>query len=244
MTQSLSGPNWTRSVMAALQFPASSTVALALSLTALAALSMQVRDRSRRFVVDYGVIVVFAGSMVTGVWLFLNRNSAFVETLLRRYWLIALFAIFVLEGAMMLYFAPSESLVPAAVGLAAATDVAPATSRVYALVIVTAVVGATIGQYLLFLLAKRWGREWLLDRPWFRVSDEQLGRFEGWFSRWGLLAVPVSNTLLFTRGMLTIPAGLADMDDATFVVLSALGSLSFQTILALMTLGVFELGVL
>lgn len=229
--------------MAALQVPAPS-ILLALSLTALAALSVQVRERSRRFVVDYGVIVVFVASLVVGIWLFLNRNSAFVETLLHRYWLVALFAIFVLEGGMMLYFAPSESLVPAAVGLAAGTDVAPATPSVYALVIGTSVLGATIGQYVLFLLAKRWGREWLLDRPWFRVSDENLQRFEGWFSKWGLLAVPASNTLLFTRGMLTIPAGLADMDDATFVVLSALGSLSFQTVLALMTLGVFELGIL
>ena len=216
---------------------------LALSMVALIGLSAQVRDRSRQLVVDYGVIVIFAASMITGIWLFLNRNSEFVDVLLTRYWLLALFAIFILEGAMMLYFAPSESLVPAAIALTVTTDIAQATPQVYALIIGTAVLGATIGQYLLFLLAKRWGRDWLLDRPWFRISDERLQRFEGWFEKWGILAVPVSNTLLFTRGMLTIPAGLADMDDLTFIVLSALGTLSFQIILALVALGVIELGI-
>jgi len=215
-----------------------------LALAAVPALAAGVRDRSRRLVVDYGVFVLFGGFALAGVWLFLNRDSAFFEVLLERYWLVALFGVFVLEGAMLLYFAPSESLVPVAVGMAAGTDVAPAEPWVYALIVGTSVVAATVGQYVLFLLAKRWGREWLLERPWFRISDERLGTFEEWFTKWGLLAVPASNTLPFTRGMLTIPAGLADMRDRTFVVLSALGTLSFETVLALLTLGVFELGIL
>jgi membrane protein DedA with SNARE-associated domain len=47
--------------------------------------------------------------------------------------------------------------------------------------------------------------------------------------------VPVSNTLLFTRGMVTVPAALAEMSTRRFVVLSALGTLSFEGILALAT---------
>lgn len=38
--------------------------------------------------------------------------------------------------------------------------------------------------------------------------------------------------MLFVRGLLTVPAGLSDIDGRTFVVLSALGSLLFQSILA------------
>ncbi|WP_435319824.1 DedA family protein [Haloarchaeobius sp. TZWSO28] len=206
--------------------------------------SEDVRDSTRRIALDYGVFVLFGFFAVVGVWLFLNRDAAFFEVLLERYWLAALFAIFILEGAMLLYFAPSESLVPVAIGLAIETDIAPNTLPVYALIIGTAVAGATIGQYVLFLLAKRWGRERLLERPWFRISDDQLGRFERWFGKWGLLAVPVSNTLLFTRGMLTVPAGLSEMDDHQFILLSALGTLSFEIILALVTMGVLELGFL
>lgn len=217
-------------------------VALALALLALGpvALSARIQAGARRLVVDYGVVLLFVFFAVVGIWLFLNRDSAFLRELLRRYWLPALFAIFILEGAMLLYFAPSESLVPIAVGLAAGTDVAAGTTAVYALIIATAVVGATIGQYLLFLLAKRWGRERLLAKPWFRIEPSTLDRFDGWFARWGRLAVPVSNTLLFTRGMLTVPAGLAEMDDRQFVLLSAVGTLVFETALALLTLGVIS----
>lgn len=177
-----------------------------------------------------------------GVYLFLFADAAFAERLLDTYGLVALFCILVLEGAMLLYFAPSEALVPAGITLltAGAGDYVG-----IAAVIGVAVVGATIGQFVLFTVAKRAGREYLLEQSWFRVSEAQLARFDSWFERWGLVAVPVSNALLFTRGMLTVPAGLADMDDRTFVALSALGTLLFQSWLAglALVLGV-RLGVL
>jgi membrane protein DedA with SNARE-associated domain len=229
---------------AALPVDGVAVAALATMATAGFALSTQTRARSRSLVVDYGVFVLFGFFAVAGVWLFFNRDSVGVEPLLQEYWLPALFAIFVLEGAMLMYFAPSEGLVPAAIVVARTTDVAPATPAQYVLILGTAVAGATVGQYLLFLLSKRWGRERLLERPWFRISDDQLARFEGWFDRWGLLAVPVSNALLFTRGMLTVPAGLAEMDDRTFVALSALGTLAFELVWAAIGLGILELGFL
>lgn len=218
--------------------PTDAPLAVALLTLGVLALPAGVRTAARQLVVDYGVVVLFALIGAAGIWLFLNRDAVFLRELLRQYWLLALFAIFVLEGAMLLYFAPSESLVPVAIGLAAGTDVAGGTTTVYTLIVVISVIGATTGQYLLFLLAKRWGRERLLEQRWFRVSPGTLDRFDRWFARWGLLAVPVSNTLLFTRGMLTVPAGLAEMDDRQFVALSAVGTLVFETTLALLTLGI------
>ena len=41
--------------------------------------------------------------------------------------------------------------------------------------------------------------------------------------------------------MLTIPAGLAGMETRRFVVLSAIGTLVFETVLAALTLGVISL---
>ncbi|MFC7044483.1 DedA family protein [Halobacteriaceae archaeon GCM10025711] len=153
------------------------------------------------------------------------------DLLASEYAFAVLFGVFVLEGAMLMYFMPSEFLVPGALLLVGET-LADA-----ALVVGIAVVGATVGQFALFKLAKRGGREYLLRTRWFRVSDERLAQFEGWFDRWGPLVVPVSNTLLFTRGMLTVPAGLAEMDDRRFVALSALGTLSFEAILAALYVG-------
>ncbi|WP_327050627.1 DedA family protein [Halomicrococcus gelatinilyticus] len=208
-------------------------VLLALSLFGAAILSFAPDTRAaREFVEDYGVLLLVgavAGGAVVGVTLFLVGDKSLAKEWLNQYGLLALFFILILEGAMLLYFAPSESLVPIGV------SVLPASATDYdaiAAVILVAVVGATIGQYTLFLLAKRGGREYLLDKPWFRVSEDSLDRFEGWFQRWGRVVVPVSNALLFTRGMLTVPAGFAEMRDWEFVLLSALGTLLFQTWLA------------
>ncbi|MFB6281146.1 MAG: DedA family protein [Haloferacaceae archaeon] len=146
------------------------------------------------------------------------------DLLASEYALVVLFGVFVLEGAMLMYFMPSELVVPSALLLLGDDRVVS--------VVAVAVLGATVGQYALFSLAKRAGREFLLSRRWFRVSDGRLARFEGWFDRWGPVVVPVSNTLLFTRGMLTVPAGLAAMSDRRFVLLSALGTLVFESALA------------
>lgn len=154
------------------------------------------------------------------------------RALLDEYGLLALFFVFVVEGAMLLYFAPSESLVPAAVLVLAESTLD------IAAILAVAVVGATVGQTALFALARRGGREAIHERRWLNVSEDRLARFEAWFDRWGPVVVPVSNTLLFTRGMATIPAGLAEMDTKTFVALSALGTLSFELLLAGLTLGV------
>ena len=161
--------------------------------------------------------------------------GGFAAGLLAEYGYFALFAVFVLEGAMLLYFAPSESLVP----LAIVSPLAGSPPE-YALVIAVAVAGATTGQFLLFTAAKRMGRDLLLGSRWVRIPAETVERFDGWFNRWGPVVVPVSNTLLFTRGMFTVPAGLAGMGDARFVAYSALGTLVFETALAAITLGLLD----
>ncbi|MFB6163731.1 MAG: DedA family protein [Haloarculaceae archaeon] len=184
----------------------------------------------RRLLAAYGPLVVagvaFAGAALA-VGLAVYGDPALARRWLGTYGYLALFALFVLEGAMLLYFAPSESLVPLGIALLAHSVAG------YAAVVLTAVVGATLGQYALFLLARRGGREYLLAQPWFRVSEASLERFDRWFDRWGRAVVPLSNALLLTRGMLTVPAGLADMRDWEFLALSALGSLAFETWLAL-----------
>ncbi|MFC6952376.1 DedA family protein [Halorubellus litoreus] len=197
----------------------------------------------RWLLAEYGPLAVAVGFCllaVAGIALFLVGDESLARAFLDQYGMLALFAILILEGAMLLYFAPSEALVPASIQLLAASTQDVETIAVLVLV---AAAGATIGQYALFTLAKRTGRDWLLERTWFRVSESRLERFEGWFDRWGRAAVPVSNALLFTRGMLTVPAGFAEMNDLEFLALSAVGSVLFQTWLALAWLGVLELGV-
>ncbi|SEP99124.1 DedA family protein [Natrinema salaciae] len=141
-----------------------------------------------------------------------------------------LFGICILEGAMLLRFMPSELVVPAALALIGSSI--PETVAIVGI----AVVGTTIGQLCLFYLVRRAGREYVLRKRWFPITESRLERFDGWFDRWGGVAVAMSNTLLFVRGLLTVPAGLSEMEGRSFLVLSAAGSLSFQSILAVVYL--------
>ena len=172
------------------------------------------------------VAVVLVVALITGFVRIPEGAVGTARRFLKQYGLLAVFAAFVLEGAMLLRFAPNESIVPLAVLTFGdtPTDVAA--------IVAVAVVGATIGQTALFLVARRAGREHLLGSRWIRVSEGALDRFDGWFDRWGAVAVPASNTMLFVRGLVTVPAGLSEMDARTFVVLSALGTFVFETLLA------------
>lgn len=205
------------------------------------------RSGFRVFVEDYGLLVIavtFVLLAIAGVVLFVVGDREFAMHLIDSYGLYALFFILILEGAMLLYFAPSESLVPGAIIVLAETTDGGYDWTMIVGILAVAVVGATIGQTALFLLARRAGREWLLQKPWFRISEEQLDRFDSWFLTWGRPAIPISNALLFTRGMLTVPAGVSEMRVSEFVVLSALGTLIFQSWLALAAHYAIELGVL
>ena len=201
----------------------------------MASLESTNQSRLRDFAEDYGLIVV-AGTFfllaAAGVVLLVFGDEEFARRIIDDYGLPALLPIFVLEGAMLLYFAPSEALVPGAIELLATTSSGYQWGTIL-FIMVVATAGATAGQVALFQLAKRGGREWLLQKPWFRIEEAKLDRFDGWFDRWGKWAVLVSNALLFTRGMLTVPAGVAEMDVREFAALSAVGTVIFETWLAL-----------
>ena len=201
----------------------------------MASLESTNQSRLRGFAEDYGLLVV-AGTFfllaAAGVVLFVFGDEEFAQRIIDDYGLPALLPIFVLEGAMLLYFAPSEALVPGAIELLATTSSGYQWGTIL-FIMVVATAGATAGQVALFLLVQRGGREWLLRKPWFRVEESKLDRFDGWFDRWGWMAVPASNALLFTRGMVTVPAGLAEMDVRRFAALSAVGTLVFESWLAL-----------
>jgi len=212
----------------------------------MASLDSARRARLRGFAEDYGLIVVagvFFLLAVAGALLFVFGDEQFAQRIIDTYGLPALLPIFVLEGAMLLYFAPSEALVPGAIEFLA-TDPSGYQWPTITLIFVIATAGATLGQVCLFLLAKRGGREWLLQKPWFRIEASKLDRFDRWFDRWGKWAVLASNALIFTRGMLTVPAGVAEMDVREFAALSAAGTVVFETWLALFWHFAVELGLL
>lgn len=96
-----------------------------------------------------------------------------------------------------------------------------------------ATVGSVVGATVLYLLARRLGSARLgrvLDRlPLLDHTD--LERADGWFGRHGSTAVLTGRLVPGVRSVVSVPAGLARMAGLRFVVLTALGSTAFNSIL-------------
>ena len=66
---------------------------------------------------------------------------------------------------------------------------------------------------------------------WLTLTPGELRRAQGWFGRYGALAVCIGRTLPGVRGVICIPAGVAGMPFAPFLVWSSLGSLIWCALL-------------
>ncbi|NEA38651.1 DedA family protein [Streptomyces sp. SID11385] len=82
-------------------------------------------------------------------------------------------------------------------------------------------IGAGLGRDRLFAL---WARV-----PLVRVSD--LERTEAWFGRHGTKAVLLGRMIPVFRSLVSVPAGLTRMPLAAFTVLTAIGSLTWNSVL-------------
>jgi membrane protein DedA with SNARE-associated domain len=143
---------------------------------------------------------------------------------------IFLILIFILEGAMLMYALPSELIVP--LGIHMFGD-KPLTVMI---VVGISIIGSTIGQTSLFYVSQKKGKQFIISSSHIPVSEEQLSTYEDHFSNYGYILVPITNTLPFVRGMMTIPAGLSELDKSKFILLSAIGTATFETLLALLYL--------
>lgn len=135
---------------------------------------------------------------------------------LAQYGLVVLLVVFALEGALVGKLIPTRVLFVAAV-LAVGTDAVGVAS-----VFAAAVVGATVGQVALFTVVRYAD----LTPARLRVGGDPAtaGRLDGWFDRWGLSAVAVSNALPLARGSLTVPAAMTDERALRFSASSLVGT--------------------
>lgn len=133
--------------------------------------------------------------------------------LVAQYGLFFLLVVFVLEGALVGKLIPTRALFVAAV-LAVGSDGVVA-------VVAAAVVGATLGQVVLFGLV-RYTATGPASLPGETGLDES--RLGTWFDRWGLSAVAVSNTLPIARGSLTVPAAMSETTPVRFSASSLAGT--------------------
>jgi len=100
--------------------------------------------------------------------------------------------------------------------------------------------GCTIGSVISYALGA-WGGRPLLKRygKWIMVSEEDLGKADRWFARWGDWAAFISRLLPIVRTFISFPAGVTKMNFPRFVLFTFIGSFIWCALLAL---GGFYLG--
>lgn len=141
---------------------------------------------------------------------------------LRLYGPLALALFTFLETSMLFPFLPSEVVVPAAAVLL----ISDLTSLF--VFVLAAGVGGTVGAFIPFYVFRdtRVGEvSWIRDH--ITVSEEHIERGKEWFRRWGQSSVLWGRFLPALRSVVSIPAGLANMDPTRFGVFTAVGTVGF-----------------
>src|SRR5437763_16632177 len=90
-----------------------------------------------------------------------------------------------------------------------------------------------VGSLIAYVLAARFGEPLLLGPGrYVGIRRHHLELADGWFERWGLLAVFLGRVLPVIRTYISFPAGLARVDLAWFSLLTFVGALPWCAALA------------
>ena len=91
-------------------------------------------------------------------------------------------------------------------------------------IVIVGVAGDLVGASVAYAIGY-FGRMELLRHHGAKIhiTPERLARAEGWFARYGTIAVPVCRVLPLVRAYMSFPAGAARMRYSRFLGLSALG---------------------
>jgi membrane protein DedA with SNARE-associated domain len=158
--------------------------------------------------------------------------TAGLSQLVAAYGLLAVFVLMVGESCGFPF--PSEVIMPTS-GLLAATGHLNLVAAIFA-----GAVANLVGSLIAYGLAARFGEPLLLGPGrYIGIRRHHLEMADGWFRRWGLLAVFVGRVLPVIRTYISFPAGLARIDLLRFSILTFVGALPWCAALALIgyTLG-------
>ena len=159
-----------------------------------------------------------------------GTHAATALALVDSYGAVAVFVVFALEGALVGKVLPARTLFVAAV-------VAVGVEAIAVLpVFAAAVIGATLGQAVVFTAVRRFGVD-PTSLPLVPVGESRLDGAGRWFDRWGLPAVAASNAVPGTRGWLAVPtANASSVSAPRFAAASLVGSAAYVG--ALLAVGV------
>jgi membrane protein DedA with SNARE-associated domain len=151
-----------------------------------------------------------------------------LSNIVATYGLVAVFVLMVAESCGIPF--PSEVVMPTG-GLLAATG---HIQEGLVAVIVAGALANLVGSLIAYGVASRFGEPLLLGPGrYVGIRRHHLELADGWFRRWGLLAVFIGRVLPVIRTYISFPAGLARIDVPKFSVLTFIGALPWCAALAL-----------
>jgi membrane protein DedA with SNARE-associated domain len=152
--------------------------------------------------------------------------TAGLSNFIASYGLVAVFILMVGESCGLPF--PSEVIMPTS-GLLAASG--------HLNLIAAILIGAfanLVGSLIAYGLAARFGEPLLLGPGrYIGIRRHHLEMADGWFRRYGLLAVLIGRVLPVIRTYISFPAGLARIDLLRFSILTFVGALPWVAALAL-----------
>lgn len=155
-----------------------------------------------------------------------------IESVVAVYGAAGIFGIFLLEGVLVGKLIPTRALLVGSVALVSGTVVGVLS------VFAAAVIGATIGQLLLFGLIRYRDVDAASVVQRARLSSRWSDRAVAWFDRWGLSALFVSNALPGARGYLLIPAAMSGESGYRVSAVAIAGTTVYIALLCLVAVGV------
>ncbi len=155
---------------------------------------------------------------------FLNLTYSTISGLIVSHGYLAILFLMTLESAS--FPVPSEVVLPAVGFFAAEGSINPILGFLAALL--GGVIGMGIDYYIAYFLGKDVVYKHL---HFFHISRERLLAFDGWFKENGDFAVFVSRMIPVVRGIMSFPAGFAEMPINKFMTYSVAGTILWDAVL-------------
>ena len=155
-----------------------------------------------------------------------------VQSFVQNYGYGAIFLLAMLES--MCVPIPSEVTFGFA-GALCTTAVATGTPLSLPLVILIGVVSEVAGSLVAYVVGRTAGRT-IVDRwgKYVLLSSRDLDSAEKWFTRYGPYSIVIARVIPVVRSVVSLPAGVAEMNVPMFAGLTALGSAIWISVLAVL----------
>lgn len=95
---------------------------------------------------------------------------------------------------------------------------------------ITGGIGATVGAFIIYVIAKKIGRLGLIRYLKFaKIKESTLNKADKWFEKYGDKSVIIGRLIPGIRELVSIPAGIFNMKPLKFVIFTIIGSCVWST---------------